>query len=185
LKRLAALLLCLLLLCGCKGEESALSEALRFRGKLLSSDGCSFRAKILADYGEGVQIFTVDCITDREGQLDLTLREPETLADITAQIRGDSGKITFDGLSLGFPLLAEGLISPVAAPGILVNCWLQEFILSAGTEAERYRASYEKKISNKTLLLDTYFENGIPISADLCYNDSRIVSMEISDFRCL
>lgn len=160
-----------------------MSDAITFRGKLLSAGGCSFTAQILADYGDTVHSFTVDCEGDAEGNLSLRVTAPETIAGIEAKLSEDGGEITYEGLALGFGLLAGEQISPAAAPGLALGCWCREFILSAGREAERYRASYEKKISNKVLLIDTYFENGIPISAELCYNDSRIISMQISQFR--
>lgn len=137
---------------------------------------------IQADYGQGIHCFTVACEGDGEGKLRLELTAPETISGICATVKGETGELSYEGLSLGFGLLAEGRISPVAAPAIALDCWLSEFVLSAGTEGELYRASYEKKISEKALLLDTYFENGIPIFADMCYNNKKIIHMEISDF---
>ena len=182
MRRFLTLLLCLCFLTACKGEESALSQANIFRGDLLSKGGCSFTVDIQADYGQGIHSFTLACNSTAEGTMNLEVLAPETIAGICATVDGPSGKLRYEGLSLAFGLQAEEGISPVAAPGITVDCWLSEFILSAGREEDRYRATYEKKISDTVLLLDTYFENGIPISADLCYNNMKIIHMEIRDF---
>lgn len=182
MRRLTLLLLCLCFLTACKGEESALSQANLFRAELLSNGGCAFTVDIQADFGQGIHSFTVECDSTSEGVLTMEVLSPETIAGICATVEGDTGKLQYEGLSLTFGMLADDTISPVSAPGILADCWLSEFVLSAGKEGERYRASYEKKISGKVLLLDTYFENGVPISAEICYNNMRIIHMEIRDF---
>lgn len=159
-----------------------MAQAIEFRGQLISKGGCSFRACITADYGQEVQSFTLDCTADGEGKVSFRVVEPETLADITGEMEGQDGTITYDGLQLAFPLLVREQISPVSAPALMVDCWLKEFILSAGMTQECYRATYEKKIKGKDLLIDTYFEKDIPISAELCYNGYRIVTIKITDF---
>ncbi len=182
MRRLLICIAFLVVLTGCRAEESVLSQAVSFRGKLVSSGGCSFRAEITADYGDYVHCFTVDCDADVDGTVQFTVLEPETITGISGKLTEDGGCITYDGLQLAFELLASDQISPVSAPGYMANCWLKEYILSAGQEDRIYRVTYEKKINGKDLLLDTCFENDIPISADLCYNGYRILHLKISDF---
>ena len=182
MRRLTLLLLCLCFLTACKGEESALSRANVFRAELLSKGGCSFTAKIQADYEQEIYDFTLACHGNSQGDMTLEVLAPETIAGITATVDAVSGKLSYEGLALGFPLMAQGQISPVSAPAQLLRCWLEAFVLSAGDQGELYRASFEKKLSNNVLLADTYFENGIPISADLWYNNTKILHMDILDF---
>ena len=40
----------------------------------------------------------------------------------------------------------------------------------------------EKDFDEKMLKVDTWFENGIPICAEVCYNNQRILNLTISDF---
>ena len=94
----------------------------------------------------------------------------------------EEGTVTYEGLQLAFPLMVYDRISPVSAPALVVGCWLREFMLSAGFSDGIYRVTYEKKIQEKDLLIDTYFEKDIPISAELCYNGYRIINLKISDF---
>ncbi len=182
MRRILSLILLLALLTGCKGEESLLTQAIAFRGQLISAGGCSFCAEITADYEQEVQTFTLECDANEEGEITFRVLAPDSIADISGHMEGGEGKVTYDGLQLAFPLLVYDRISPVSAPALVVTCWLKEFILSAGSSQENYRVTYEKKIQEKVLLIDTYFEKDIPISAELCYNGYRIINMKITEF---
>ena len=159
-----------------------MDRAIAFRGRLISGGGCSFRAQITADYGQEVQHFALECEADEDGQISFSVIEPSTVEGITGVVQGDEGTITYDGLQLVFPLMVYGQISPVSAPALLASSWVKEFILSAGMDGNIYRASYEKKINDKVILIDTYFEKDIPISADLCYNGYTVMHMNITNF---
>ena len=170
------------LLCGCAREESVLEPAIEFRAALLQAGGCSFRAKIEADFGDRVEIFTVDCDLSEDGTARLTLIEPETLAGITATVTDRGGKITYDGMSVDFGLLANGNVIPAAAPALTALCWQGEYISAAGTEEDVYRVTYEKDFDEKRLQIDTYFKNDLPFFAEVCYNNQRILKLDISGY---
>ena len=53
---------------------------------------------------------------------------------------------------------------------------------SAAIRHGRFRATYEKDYEEKMLKVDTWFENGIPIYAEVCYNGQRILNLTISEF---
>ena len=176
-------LLCLLLcLSACDKEENAVSPAIEFRAALVQADGCSFRAEIEADFGDFTQSFTVACETSADGTAKLTLLAPETLAGITATVSDGGGTITYDGMAAEFGLLANGEVVPAAAPALTAQCWAAEYIAAAGYEEELCRVTYEKGFDEKTLLVDTWFENEVPIYAEMCYNNQRILRLTISDF---
>ena len=159
-----------------------MTKGIAFRSRIISSGGCGFRVRITADYGQEVREFTLDCDSDGEGNVSFCVVEPDSIADITGVINGDEGTVTYDGLQLAFPLFVNDQISPVSASGLVLDCWLNEYILSAGMTDQIYRVTYEKKIQEKALLIDTYFEKDIPISAELCYNGYRIMNLMISEF---
>ena len=159
-----------------------MERGIDFRRELIAAGGCRFRAQITADYGQEIQSFTLDCEADGEGVVSFCVVEPDTISDITGAMEGDEGTVTYDGLQLAFPLLVYERISPVSAPAMIVSCWQKEYILSAGYDDTLYRITYEKKIQGKDLLIDTYFEKDIPISAELCYNGHRILNVQITDF---
>ncbi len=159
-----------------------MAQAIAFRSELIARGGCSFCAEITADYGQEVQHFTLECDVDGEGRVSFCVKEPDTIEGITGKTEGEKGSVTYDGLQLAFPLMVYDQISPVSAPALVAECWIKEFILSAGLSDAIYRVSYEKKIYGNDLLIDTYFEKDIPISAELCYNGYRIVNISITHF---
>lgn len=176
-------LLCLLLcLSACGGEENAVSPAIEFRAALVQANGCSFQAEIEADFGDYTQRFTVVCETATDGTAKLTLLAPETIAGITATVSDIGGKITYDGMAAEFGLLANGEVAPAAAPALAAQCWTSEYIDSAGYEEGLCRVTYEKGFDEKKLIVDTWFENEVPIYAEMCYNNQRILRLTISDF---
>ena len=77
---------------GCQRTDSLLNEAIALRNNVLNSDGCSFQTKITADYGDRLYVFTMDCKTDRAGDLTFVVQEPETIAGITGNISGTGGR---------------------------------------------------------------------------------------------
>ena len=156
--------------------------AITFRANLVESGGCRFTAAITVDYGQRVQCFRLTCDADGEGTAKITLLEPETVAGVTATVSDGGGRITYDGMALDFGLLADGQLIPAAVPSMLATCWMKEYISDAGQDETGYRVRYRKKIEEKELYLDTFFENGIPISAEVCYNNHGILKIEISDF---
>lgn len=184
-RALAIFTLCVLCLTGCREEKSLLSEAIEFRADLVQAKGCSFIAELTADYGDTVQQFTLSCTTDAQGTTLLTVLEPQSLEGISATVTDEGGTIQYDGLGMEFGLLANGNVIPAAGPCMVVSCWTKEYIASAGQEDTYYRASYQKNFEEKMLTVDTYFENGIPICAEVCYNNSRVLKMMISEFAFL
>lgn len=175
-------MLCALLLVGCASEESVLEPAIEFRAALLQAGGCSFHARIEADFGESVEQFSVDCDYHTDGTAVLTLTEPETLAGITASVTERGGKVTYEGMSVDFGLLANGNVIPAAAPALAALAWSGEYIAAAGWEEEVYRVTYEKDFDEERLQIDAYFKNTLPILAEVCYNNQRILKLEISEF---
>ena len=185
MRRFAAIqiLLCIcVLFTACGTESQTLAPAIEFRAALVQAGGCTFRAEVRADFGETVAFFCMDCDAEADGILRLTLTAPETLAGITATVTDAGGKVTYDGMALDFGLMAGGNVIPAAAPALAVDCWIREYIASAGQEEERYRVTYEKDFDEKKLVVDTWYENGVPICAEVCYNDQRILKLLISDF---
>lgn len=184
-RALAIIAVCILCLTGCTEEKSLLSDAIAFRADLVQAGGCQFTAEVTADYGDTVQQFTLSCQSDAQGTTLLTVIAPETLAGIQASITDDGGTMQYDGLAMEFGLLANGNVIPAAVASIVTSCWMKEYIASAGQEDTRYRVSYQKNFDEKLLIVDTYFEKGIPICAEVCYNNSRVLKMMISDFAFL
>lgn len=178
--------LCLSLLCACSGgqKEDALQTAMDFRAALLNAASYSFKAEVTADYGERVYEFSMDCVCSG-GTTNITVTKPDTISGITAQVTNASGEVTFDGTALDFGTLADGNIVPLAVPAVAADSWTSAYIASAGKEKDALRVHYERGYDDAQLLVDTWFslKNNLPIYAEVCYNDSCILQMRLSDFQ--
>lgn len=183
-KRTGLFLLILLLLSGCAAPRpDAMEEALAFRAQA-QSHACSFAAELTADYGAHTYTFTLDCAATPEGHLSFTVTAPESISGITGEIAADGGKLTFDGLALGFPLLAEGKLSPAAAPHTILRSWQTGYITACGREGDTLRLTVDTSFEEKPLTVETWLdaEKRIPLSAEICYNGQAVLSAAISDF---
>lgn len=180
MKRLAATLLFLFLLTGCAGREE---EALTLRQQILQSDFCSFQAEITADYGDSLSVFTLDCQGDRQGGLTFTVAAPEPIQGISGTVAAGKGKLTFDDKALAFPLLADGLVSPVSAPWLFLRALRSGNLISSGPEGSLTRLTIDDSFEDDPLQADVWLENGKPVRAELCCRGTKILSMELQAFR--
>lgn len=185
MKRAVPVLVLLLTLSGCFGENRELQRGMELRAKLLSSS-CSFEAVITADYGDDVYLFTVGCQADSQGNLSFTVKQPDTISGITGSISATGGKLTFDETVLAFPLLAEGQLTPVSAPWILVRTLQGGYLRAAGMEDDLLRLTFDDSYEEDALQLDIWLDSAnVPVKADVLYGGRRILSMSISEFQFL
>jgi len=130
-------MIALLFLTGCFGRAK-ISEgeelALAIRGEFLEATSCAAVAEVVADYGQRVCRYEMD-VSVTEEETVLVLTGPETVAGITARIRGEEGLLEYDGLSVETgPLNQEGLTPVSAVPalleatrsGYMTSCMLEE-----------------------------------------------------------
>lgn len=179
MKKVWILLLCLCLLTGCSGRENDLNIAVQLRSAILRAETCSFTALITADYGDMIYTFTLDCISDRDGNVTFSVKEPETIAGITGKITADGGAITFDDAVLAIPLLTDDQLTPVSAPWILMRALRSGYIASAGSGRIRLDDSY----ADDALALDiTLDDSGMPAMAEIFWKNRRILSIRVVSF---
>lgn len=186
MKKAVALALAMLLLTGCSSGHQAIDRALDLRGRLLGGSGCSFTAKITADHGDSVQYFTVDCKGDDRGELEFTVKSPETIAGIQGSISEDGGKLTFDDVALAFPLLTQEQISPVSAPWIFLRTLRGGYLTSAGEDDGLLRVTIDDTYEEDALQLDIWLNGeNMPVRAEILYDGVRILSLEVEQFQIL
>ena len=178
------ILVCLcLLLTGCAGKQSRSDqEALDFRTALLNQAGCSFTARLQADYGEKVYAFSMDCQWSEE-QTRLMVTEPASIAGIAAVVSEDGTQLAFDGVELDFGELANGYVSPVTVPWLLAQCWMGEYIAWTGADGDQTRVTYLRGYEDKELTVDTWFSDGIPAYAEISYDGARCITAELMHFQ--
>ena len=115
-----------------------------------------------------------------------TVKEPESIAGITGSVSAQGGKLTFDDTALAFDLLAEGQVTPVTAPWLLVKTLRGGYVTSCGMEEEKLRVSIDDSYREDALRLDIWFDNNnVPNHAEILWANRRILSLEITSFEIL
>lgn len=181
---LLCLVLAVIMLTGCSGEPP-MDQALNFRSLLQGAGGCSFLAEITADLGEEICTFTLSC--HYEDVLKFTVTAPESIAGISGTIEGPDGTISYDDTILAISSLAEGRLSPAAAPYALAKSWETGYIRTCGTDDRAVTMSVDTTFCDRPISLETWLdsEKNVPVYGEICYNDQRILSLSISDFEFL
>ena len=186
MKRLAGVVLLVLLLCGCTGGNEQMDQVLALRSKLLQSKGCAFEAIITADYGDQIRQFNLACQADEKGTVSFCVTAPESIAGITGRIDAEGGKLTFDDQMLVFPLLADGQLSPVSSPWVLVKTLRGGYISACGTDGDYLLATIDDSYAEDALQLDIWLNGeNIPVRADILWKNRKFLSMEVKSFRFL
>lgn len=182
-KRLLTSLLFVSFLFGCSNHDAGVDSAMSMRNKILSSNGCSFLAEITADYGDNTQTFTLSCEADAQGNLKFAVVLPETISGISGTIDETGGKIKFDEAMLGFPLLADGQLSPVSAPWVLIRSLRSGYIVACGADESLFRATIHDSYSDDALQLEVWFDRNLaPVRGEIIYDGRRILTVTVSNF---
>ena len=182
MKRLWTLWILTVFLCGCNSETAELDRVIALRERILQNS-CSFTTQITADYGDELYTFSVGCTAGADGEVTFIVIAPESISGIAGTLRGDSGFLTFDEQILAFPLLADGEVSPVSAPWLLIKTLRNGYISSAGKDGENLQVVMNDSYEEDALQVDIWLnEEDIPICADIMWQGRRVLSMEIKDF---
>ena len=155
-----------------------------FRQRLLKASGCSFDVELTADYGDKLYTFALSCEADADGTVSFTVTAPQAIAGITGQISAAGGKLTFDGQALAFELLAQGQLSPVSAPWILLKTLRSGYLTSCGQDGEYLRLTIDDSYAEDALHLDIWLGAGdIPVRGEVLWQGRRILSMDVKNFQ--
>ena len=174
------ILFLLLILSGC-GKQTR-DPGLSLRSRVL--EGCCFDAEITADYGDSLSVFSVSCQADSRGQTTFTVTAPESIAGISGTLAAGTGKLLFEDKAIAFPLMADGLLTPAAAPWIFVRTLRSGNLIAAGQEGAETRLTIDDSFREDALRLDIWLDRaGDPVRADICYAGQRYLSMNLTNFR--
>lgn len=128
------LLLPVILLCGCTGEQEDNDLALQLRADFLDRTGCAGTMEVTADYGQRVYQYTVTFSGNEKDGLSLVITAPEEAAGITATIAQGQTFLTFDGVQLETGPLNETGLSPLDALPAFLTAMESGYIAETGTE---------------------------------------------------
>ena len=160
-----------------------MERCLALRERLLVK-GCQFTGTVTADFGDKIYTFTLECVADSKGTLQFIVKDPEEIAGIGGTILAGKGKLEYQDAILAFPLLAEGEISPVSAPWILVNTLRSGSMISCGKDGGYLLLTVRDSFAENALELDVWLdEQDIPVKAEILWQGRRAVSIGVEDFR--
>ena len=182
MNRIISVLLVVILLCGCDSNENCMLRGMDLREKLLGQS-CSFVAQVTADYGDRTYTFRVGCTADSNGDVSFIVIAPESISGIGGTIKADSGFLTFEDAVLAFPLLADGEVSPVSAPWLIIKSLRSGYLSSAGLDGELLQLILNDSYESDALQVDVWLnEDDLPKQADILWQGRRVLSVEIEDF---
>lgn len=176
-------MLVLCFLTGCSGAAKEIERGMALRSKLLKATSCTFDAEITADYGDKLYQFSMACQGDAQGNITFTVTAPETIAGITGKIAQSEGQLTFDDAALQFDLMADGQVTPVSAPWILLKTLRSGCLTAAGVEGDLLRLTIDDSYEDDALRLDIWLDaENIPVRGEILYDGRRILSLSVTNF---
>ena len=184
MKKLAALMLICLTLSGCTKTRNMLDKAMTLRAELLACESCTFDATITADYGDQIQVFGMHCVGDNDGAVQFAVTAPESIAGITGVIAAEEGHLTFDDQAVAFSMLADGQVTPVSGPWILMKTLLGGYITACNEEDGLLHLMINDSYADDALELEIWLDGeSRPIQTEIGYDGRRILTMEIENFQ--
>lgn len=186
MKRILLIFLCLVFLCGCSSGQAALDAGHRLRSNILEAEGCSFTASITADYGDEIYKFDMKCVFDKDGALNFSVLKPESISSITGTIDAKEGALTFDDQVLAFQMLADGQITPVSAPWVLMKAIRGGYIAACSREKNGYYLQIDDSYEDDPLTAELWLDKNCAVTrAEFLWDGRRIISVEVSSFTLL
>lgn len=185
MKRLLAVVLLLLTLSGCSVMQSEMDKAMDLRTRLLGG-GCAFDVTVTADCVQKVYTFGMNCVFDSNGTMTFQVTEPETISGISGSISNEGAKLTFDDQALLFEAIADGQITPVSAPWLLVRTLRSGYLKGSGKYDGGIYIQIDDSYENDALHLDIWTdESNVPVRAEIQWQGRRILSMSVENFTFL
>lgn len=160
-----------------------MQEALHFRTSLLQAQRCGFTAELTAQGETETYSCTLGCEADGQGQVTVTVIEPEEIAGVTAVVGREGTEVSYDGLRLSFGQLC-GTTTPVGAPGLLYAAWTGGYIAASGSEDGLTLTRYLLGTGSGERQVDTWFDTGgTPVACDVSENGVVVLSCRLRDWR--
>lgn len=186
MRRVCLLVVVLFLLSGCSKSDGDVSEGMALRQKLLQGNGCSFDTTITADYGDVAYQFEMHCQADTAGSVNFTVKSPDSISGITGTLSAGRGNLTFDDQVLAFAMLADGQITPVSSPWIMLQTLRSGYLTSCGQSGDGLVMALDDSYREDALHLEVYTDGeGLPTGCEILWKGRRIVTLQVENFTFL
>lgn len=186
MKRLVVCITVVLMLAGCGSTDAQLQSVMQLRERLLQMNGCNFQAEVCANYEDSSYSFSMSCAADSQGNVTFTVVEPQSISGISGRIHAQGGQLTFDDEVLGFPLLADGEVSPVSAPWILIRTLLGGYISSCVKEGDDLHVTMDDSYLENAMRLEVWLNgDNLPQCAEIVWQGRRVLSITVESFEIL
>ena len=173
------------LLCGCMPSDDDVDQALRLRQQVLQN-ACEFDAIITADYTDEIYTFTLHCGVDATGVMKFEVKEPESISGISGTISTTQQSLTFDNTVLAFAPMADGYITPVCAPWVVINSLRSGYINSCTKHQDGLVVSIDDSYHDDPLQVDIHLNSeAVPVFAEILWQGRRVLTLGIEDFKIL
>lgn len=171
----------MLFLWGCSSGDG-IDRALEARNRFQTTP-CRFRATVSADYGAMIHTFVLVCEADIQGNVLFSVAAPDTILGITGRLTGESGFLTFDDEVLAFELLADGQLSPVSAPWVMLHTLRGGYLRSCTETEDGWHLTVNDSYDNNAMQVDLRLDmSGRLTGAEILWQGRRILTVKVEDF---
>lgn len=153
------------------------------RQRILKAEQCSFDATITADYTDAIYSFKMHCNVDAFGKMQFEVLSPESISGITGVVSATQSDLTFDGQVLAFEPLADGYITPVCAPWVLINTLRSGYLHACGKSENGLILSIDDSYQDEALQVDIQLNSqDLPVSAEILWKGRRVLTLAVENF---
>ncbi len=177
--RMTALMISLVLLCGCASASADRERVETLRSRVAKAAQISFKAELIADDGEARERYVLLC-TWTDGDTELRLLYPELIGGVTAHIKEENAALTYDGLSFEMGAVDANGLSPMLAPVIVLSA-LRTGVVSQLRREER---GGTETIAFRVLCTNGYYTDLWIDAQTLAPCCAEILSGERAALRC-
>ena len=186
MKRLICIIVAVFLLTGCAADQSDMDFALQMRKKLLAGNGFEFLAVICADFTDETYTFSIHCNFGADGGMEFTVVDPQTIAGIAGAVGEDGGEFFLDDKAVAFETIAQGRLTPVTAPWVMIKGLRSGYITAAGKDEENICLQIDDSYAEDAVHLEVWVDaRMLPVRAELYWQQQRRITIDVRNFQYL
>jgi len=180
-----------LVLAGCaETEENSVSEVDALRQAYRDLTGCAMTAEVTCGGEEDVTTFTLQCDYVPEGESEVEVLAPETVAGVKALVNGEHLALTYEDLVLPLENLSGEEISPAACLPCLMDALRDGWLLEENQEevdgVPCLRLCLDRTGENGGKVVSTLWlrqDDGLPVVGDITVDGDVILEARFTEFQ--